>query len=372
MLLWLNLSLASSLPCPPGQEPGASWPEALITSRPAVVAELDQHHFAPPAALADPARLGLRTDALLIVHRGRIVYERYGNGYTADTVHLSWSVAKSVMGTLAGAAVAQGRLKLDDSICEHLAVERPSSCRIKVDDVLAFATGYRWREGYENSPLTHSTVLAMLYGQGRVDMAGFVSGLELEHPPGSAFRYSTGDAMLLSAIVHGALSPTWEDSYPWALLFDPLGMRSPVFERDAAGTYLGGSYLFATPRDYARLGQLWEQDGCWGGRRLLPEGWMARSTAVSDAYRAMPLARSPGDVQGRQFWVNQAVPEHGDTALPWPSAPADAFAAEGHWGQFVTVIPSRDLVVVRTADDRDGSYNHDVTLRQALALVEGL
>ena len=370
MLLFALLPAALAAPCPTGEEPGAAWATAPV-DRPDDVAALDAALFVPPAALADPARAGVRTDSLLVIHHGKIVYEHYGNGYTAEGKHLSWSVAKSITAVLAGAAVAQGRLDVERSICDYIEVGRPSSCQVKVDDVLSFATGWRWREGYEDSKLTHSTVLAMLYGQGRTDMATYVTGLPLEHPPGTAFRYSTGDAMVLGAIVDAALSPVFADSYPWALLFDPLGMTSATFERDAAGTYLGGSYVYATPRDYARFGLFLLHDGCWGGRRLLPEDWMARSTAITTPFRQQELDREEGFVQGRMFWLNQMVPEHGDTALPWPSAPPDTYTAIGHWGQFVTVIPSRDLVVVRTADDRDGSYNHDTTLRLALALVEG-
>jgi CubicO group peptidase (beta-lactamase class C family) len=135
------------------------------------------------------------------------------------------------------------------------------------------------------------------------------------------------------------------------------------------GTYVGSSYLWATPRDLARFGQLWLMDGCWQGERLLPEGWVSESTAVSEPMRTRALGRDAGDVQGRQVWLNRPVPEIGQDALPWPGVPEGAYAALGHWKQSITVVPDAELVVVRTADDRDGSYEHARTLRLALQLV---
>ena len=127
--------------------------------------------------------------------------------------------------------------------------------------------------------------------------------------------------------------------------------------------------MAATPRDLARFGLLYASDGCWDGARLLPDGWVAASTAVSAPYRLRALDTAPGDgTQGRQWWLNQAVPEQ-NQPKPWPDVPDDAFAARGHWGQSITVIPSLDLVIVRAADDRvpGFDFNRFVSLAMKVA-----
>jgi CubicO group peptidase (beta-lactamase class C family) len=129
-------------------------------------------------------------------------------------------------------------------------------------------------------------------------------------------------------------------------------MKSAAWERDGRGTLIGSSYVYATPRDFAKFGYLYLNDGCWNGERLLPEGWVADSVKPSEPFKAKPLYLDPGDVQGRQFWLNRIVPPT-QPALPWPGVPDDAYAARGHWGQSITVVPSLDLVIVRVADDRE-------------------
>jgi CubicO group peptidase (beta-lactamase class C family) len=241
---------------------------------------------------------------------------------------------------------------------------------VTVQNLLEFASGFDWHETYEGASPRSSSVLAMLYGEGQADMARFVTGHPLRDPPGTSYMYSSGDSNVLAAIAGKVLSPRYGDRYPWEVLLDPIGMRSAVWERDAAGTYVGSSYLWATPRDLARFGWLLRADGCWNGERILPERWVADSTQVSDAIRNKALAREPGDVQGRQFWLNQRVVEAGQDTLPWPQAPEDAFAALGHWKQSIVVIPSEDIVVVRTGDDRDGTFSLDSLLGAALRLVQ--
>jgi CubicO group peptidase (beta-lactamase class C family) len=129
-------------------------------------------------------------------------------------------------------------------------------------------------------------------------------------------------------------------------------MTSAVLERDAAGTPVGSSFLHATPRDLARLGLLHLADGCWRGQRLLPPGWVRQATGLTAPMRSPAQGRDPGDVQGRGWWLNRPVPALGQP-VPWPGAPEDAYAARGHWGQVLAVIPSQDLIVVRTGDDRE-------------------
>ncbi len=346
--------------------PGAAW-ETGRAHQPAVDA-LEAYAFAPTPD--DPERSGVRTDGVVVIHDGRLIYERYGRGYSAEQRHLVWSVSKTFTNALIGVAVREGRLAIEDSICQHLDLAREESCAIKVVDLMEMASGLDWKETYEGEPPTASSVLAMLYGEGRQDMVGFVTGHPLRDPPGTTWMYSSGDSNVLAAVAGAALEPAHGRDFPWAVLFDPLGMTHATWERDGQGVFVGSSYVYDTPRDLARFGLLWLRDGCWAGERLLPEGWVAASTQVNDPMRQQVIGWEPGDVYGRQLWLNQAVPEIGQAQRPWPSVPEDAYAALGHWKQSITVIPSRDLVVVRVADDRDGTYDHDHFLSLAMALVE--
>ncbi|MEQ1500923.1 MAG: serine hydrolase [Myxococcota bacterium] len=353
--------------CPIGVWPGVDWHLAAEVPAADRMAALDAAAF-PDVDRADPDRRGIRTDGLVVVHRGALVYERYAAGWTGLRRHLAWSATKSVTNALTGIAVRDGLLSVDASICTAgFSAAIAPSCAVTVDDLLTFSSGWDWHETYEGASPTSSSVLAMLYGEGRGDMAAFVTGHPLRAEPGATWMYSSGDTVVLSAVVGHALAPAFGDRWPWVVLFDPLGM-DPVLERDGVGTYVGSSYLWATPRDLARFGLLLLRDGCWDGQRLLPEGWVAWSTTPSDAMRGVTIGRDPGDVQGRQFWLNRPVPEAGQVDLPWPSVPEGAFAARGHWGQSVTVIPSLDLVVVRTADDRE-PVDLDPILAAAIGLV---
>src|SRR5690606_10525804 len=316
--------------------------------------------------------LGVRTDGVVIIHNGAIVYERYVAPYGPEKRHIAWSVTKSVTSALTGLAVGRGAVSLDDSICDHLEIPKPESCQVKLGHLLVFSSGFDWTELYEDKSNQASSVLAMLYGEGRRDMARFVAEHRLRDTPGTTFMYSTGESLLLASAVQEGVQKTFQkgDTFPWEWLFDPIGMKTAVLEKDAKGHFKGGSHLFATPRDFARFGWLYLNDGCWAGQRLLPEGWVADSTTVSEPFRTASLDAG-SEPQGRKWWLNRPVPEQGLPTRPWPDVPADAYAARGHWGQSVTVIPSLDVVVVRVADDREeGAFELNRFLSLALAIVE--
>jgi len=350
------------------------WPTAGWSSRAAQVAAarapeiaaLEQYLFTLTGA--DAERKGIRTDGIVIIQGGELAYERYARGFDASRRHLSWSVSKSFGNALAGIAVQKGALSLSDSVCSHLQGLPPASCAIRVQDLLEFASGLDWRESYEGQSNQASSVLAMLYGEGRSDMARFVAAHPFRDPPGTSWEYSSGDANLLGAVLDAALGPAnGGPSYPWTLLFDPLGISSAVWERDGSGTLIASSYLYASPRDLAKFGFLFLNDGCWEGRRILPAGWVADSTAVTAPFLSRRIDRGPEDVGGRMWWLNRAVPEL-SFPPPWPDVPADAYAALGHWGQSITVVPSLDMVVVRVGDDREPALDFDRFLSLAIAV----
>lgn len=330
--------------------------------------ELRAWLFPPADRRATRDRTGIRTDGVLVVHRGEVVFEAYGPGWDRDRPHLAWSVSKSFTNALAGVAVREG-FDLDASICTYRPAARDEACVLTPRHLLSFSSGLDWHETYEGASPVTSSVLAMLYGEGARDVYAFVTAHRFRDPPGTTWQYSSGDTNVLAGAVGAYLAPRLGDDWPRAALFGPLGMTRTTLERDGAGTPVGSSYVWAPPRDLARFGLLLLADGCWGAERVLPAGWVAWSTEVEPALAARPLGREPGDVQGRQFWLNRPVPALGQ-GTPWEGVPEDAFAALGHWKQSITVIPSRELVVVRVGDDRDGTFTHAEFLRRVLAAVD--
>jgi len=325
---------------------------------------LEAYAFTP--VLDDEERAGLRTQSVIVVQGGHIVFERYDRGVGPDNRQLVWSVSKTYTAALAGIAVHEGRLSVDESICTYLPDAPAEHCDMTVKHVLEWGSGLDWKETYENEPPTTSSVIAMIYGEGRSDMASFVLAHPSATPPGESYMYSTGDSNVLSAIVHAALLPSHGERYAHDLLFDRIGAPGVVFERDGKGVPAGGNYVWTTPRDLARFGQLMLADGCRGEERLLAEGWVSFMVDGNDSHATLDRD-GDGDVPGRHVWPNRPGP---DGVPPWPSAPADMFLADGHWGQKLIVVPSRDLVVVRTADDRGGSLDTDHFMRLVLEMVD--
>jgi len=310
----------------------------------------------------DSTRKGIRTDALLVIRDGQLIYERYAGPTSADTPHLTWSISKSLMATVLGVAYGEGLFSLQDPAVKfYPALENHPA--ITLADLLHWASGLDWQEDYEYAPLK-SSVVAMLYTLGHGNMAAFTAGHDEYAAPGQAFRYSSGDSNLLSAALKNIVGPRRYPDYPWTALFEPLGIRHAVWETDATGTFVASSYAYLTARDLARIGLLMARDGRWGDRQLLPKDWVAFNRKPFAGYRAHQDTAVPGG----QWWLNRAVD---GAAQPWPDAPADTFAALGHWGQALYVIPSENLVIVRYADDRDGSYQHNELLKRALKAFAG-
>lgn len=301
----------------------------------------------------DADRRGQRTNALLIVRNGAIVYERYARGYDRDARLLTWSVSKSLAATVIGVAVGEGRLALDAPACSYYApLCRGRHRDIRITDLLRMSSGLDFRETYEGAPF-FSSVLGMLYGRGRGDMAAFVAGHALAHAPGTRWRYSSGDTNLLMAALAGTMDADAYATYPWRALFDRIGMAGVTWERDRAGTFVGSSYVYATPRDLARWALLLLSDGVWDGERILPEGWVRYMLTMAPSFYTTPVGAEHQDSNpGAQVYLNLGDPAR-ELPPPWPEAPPDTFAALGHWGKSIFVIPSLDLIVVRMGDDRE-------------------
>lgn len=298
-----------------------------------------------------------RTRAVVVVRAGRIVAERYAPGISRATRLPGWSMAKSVTAVLAGVLVAEGKLAPERPL--RLARWPPGDPRAAVTlaQALRMSSGLAFDEGYAN-PL--SDVLYMLFGTG--DGAGFAAGKPLEHPPGTHYAYASGTTNVLMLAMREALAADRTYlAFPQRALFDRIGMASALFEPDASGTFVGSSLVFASARDWARLGLLVLHDGVWNGNRVLPEGWVRFMTT--------PAPAAPEGEYAAHWWL-KLQPNRGAAARP-RRLPPDSFHAAGHGGQYVTVVPSRDAVIVRLghAVDRD-AWDQDAFAAAVLAALE--
>ena len=386
--LMLPVPLAVADPAGRDHWPTDNWHRlspAAAGMEPAAVTALERYAFPPNRN--DESRLGIRTDGLLVVRNGAIVYERYAGGYGPDTPHLTWSVTKSFVQTLYGAAIQRGLISVDalDAPLPPGTLGRADWGGMTIRHLLWMASGLAFNETYEDSPL-NSSVMAMLYGPGSGDMAGYAAAQPWREPgtvcpnvgPGACFYYSSGDSNILMALLRDRIEPAQDyESFPWDGLFDVIGMDSVVFETDGAGTFVGSSYVYATPRDLARWGLLYLNDGRWDDRQVLPTGWADQAATPNPAFVATCGPAVVGQPDrciadpryGMHWWTNRPVVDGDvDGRQPfWPELPADLYFALGHWGQKVYVLPSLDLVIVRTADDRDGSFSDRTFLGLALA-----
>ena len=304
---------------PAGRVPNATRPE---------VQRIVDRWFEEPNA----ARLR-RTHAVVVVHDGQVVAERYARDVGPDTPLPGWSMAKSVLSALVGILVQEGRLSLD--MRELLPLWRSPDPRaaISVEDLLRMRSGLRFAEVYSNP---WSDVVKMLFTL--PDAASYAASRPLSAPSGSVWSYSSGTTNILSAIVRQAVGESEYASWPRRALFDRLEMPSAVVEPDASGTFVFSSFMLATARDWARYGQLWVDGGRSSDGAILSEEWIRFSTT--------PTPQSADGAYGAHWWL-KLNPEIGGGTPAAASIASDAFFAIGHEGQTLTVIPSRRLVIVR-------------------------
>lgn len=366
-LLALAAFDAAAQACPPR----TFWPTESFVSKVAetktakadAVAALDEYMFTLVGK--DEGRKGIRTDGLAVIKGGDVLYERYARGYAADKKHIQWSVSKTLAMLNVGVGVHKGLLTQKDSICKSF-VASGELCKRTFEDLLMMGSGLDWAEEYENSTYQTSSVLAMFYGEGQPDMAKFVAEHPLMAEPGERFNYSTGESVLVMAALRAVVEKELGDEFPYTHLFEKLGIKSAAWERDPKGTYMAGSHAYMTLMDMARIGYFMWSDGCWNNERILPAGWMAQATAVSPAFKKT-THEADDWVHGWHLWLNLQVPEQ-SVAKPWKDVPDDTYGAVGHWGQYIYVIPSLDLIVVRTGDDRDSSLDENEMLKRAIAV----
>ena len=321
------------IPLPPQPDavpwPTSQWPTGPVPDRVDLAPLLDE--------ICDDGGPLATTYAVVIVHRGRLVAERYQGALehpdrapepvTPTTRLLSWSMAKSMLHAVVGILVAEGMLELDApaDVPEWSGPADPRT-EITLRHLLAMRDGLDFVEDYVDDRV--SDVIGMLFGDGVSDMAHFAADRPLVAPPGERFNYSSGTSNIVSGIVArvvGGGAPY--EAFLHDRLFAPIGMHSARPEFDAAGTWIASSYVRATAHDFARFGLLYLRDGMWDGRRILPEGWV-------------DYART----------IESVDPEDGPYGAHWWGVADDhlgTFRASGYEGQTITLCPTLDLVVVR-------------------------
>ena len=287
-------------------------------------------------AFGDGGAPSTATRAVVVVYHGQIVAERYAPGFDRHTRLTGWSMTKGITNALVGILVNEGKLNVYQSAPVGTWQEDQRN-RIIMADLLHMESGLRWWEFYEGP----SDATQMLFKE--KDMGAYAMESAVRNPPGKVFNYSSGTANILSAIIRKTVADSDYYRFPYEQLFYKTGMYSALLEPDAGGTFVGSSYCYATARDWARFGLLYLQDGVWNGQRILPKGWV-------DFTRTGDLAT--GNSYGALWWLNEG--------LRHPKLPADCYSCEGYEGQYIWVIPSKDLVVVRMACEHGRKLNPDV------------
>ncbi len=277
------------------------------------------------------------TISLLVVHNGKIVHERYAPGFDATTRTRTWSTAKSITGTLIGMLVDEGRLHLDAPLGYEWfptvsAKESDPRSKITLRHVLNMSSGLY---PLDDNDLEYAT------GSGLAYWAGGSSINQMRHQglirePGTFWDYENYDTLRAVYAMKLALGEHAYHQFPRRALFDRIGMRNTLVGMDRFGDFILSSQIYTNARDLARFGLLYLQAGTWHGERLLSEDWIDFERTPA------PATAEIGNFYGGQWWL---VPDDRK------DVPADAYSTSGNRGQYVIVVPSHDLVIVRRGLD---------------------
>lgn len=304
-------------------------PESALTLTPS--ASL-QHALDDAFAERDQAPYK-HTQAIVIMQNGQIIAERYAPGFGPDSRFHGFSLSKSVTNALIGILVREGKLHVGEALTSLWPDPADPRHALTIDHLLRQDSGLDMAQTFSG----YDTDSRLTYLER--DTAAYAASRPLLQPPGSTWTYSDGHFALLSRLIRDQAggTPAAVRQFAEQQLFHPIGMQRALMEFDLTGTPLGANSFHASARDWARFGQLYLNDGVINGQRILPEGWVAYST-----HRTLNTGYAAG------FWLQQG---EGDApwGMPWgmTHAPADTFFGMGFMGQFVVVIPSRQLVIVK-------------------------
>jgi CubicO group peptidase (beta-lactamase class C family) len=340
---------------PDVQFPNQLWPEGSPVLK-GTVAELNK---AIDVLFSKRGRANVPdTRALLIVQSGKIVFERYADGFGKDTRFHSWSMAKSYTQALIGILMKQNHFTLDTPapVPEWQGDNDPRKA-------ITYRQLLNMTSGVDNSD-AGGAVTEAIFGEGIHNVVHYSALYPLIREPGTYWEYSTATSTILAGLVGNATGQTAEKRKQFIdqHLLNPLGASETRFTFDKAGHFLGGSHVYATARDYARFGLLYLRDGVWGGNRILPQGW------VDFARSAVPTEN--GGNYGGHFWLNHEPKAKQLKGLP--GGPMSVFFAGGNNGQYIFVVPTHDIVMVRLGEihaDDDNFIKQWKILNQQLANV---
>ena len=296
-----------------------------------------------------------KTRAMVVLYKGRIIGERYAPGFDAATRHITWSMGKSITAALIGVLVREGHFSVDDPapIVEWRAADDPRH-KLTISHLLRMSSGLRFGRGAaaDGSIYTSKDNHRAVYF-GAVNVFDYSIHRDLEHPPNTVWRYRNCDPLSLGKIIRDTVEAGGGEylSFPQRALFDRVGMRNMVLEVDPWGNFIMTGFDYGSGRDWARLGLLMVQDGVWQGERLLPEGFTA--------FVSTPAPPWDPPRYGGLFWVN---------ATGRMNLPKNAYNMAGQGGQYVFVVPTHDLVIVRMGHQA-GSQALGPNLSKALGLI---
>lgn len=344
-------------PAPPRVQPDSiPWPSGDL-ARPQTMPRVDyallgrriEKAFESP----DPQK-PVNTHAVLVVYDGQLIAEKYAEGFDHRSPLMGWSMTKSIINALIGILVKEGKLELSEPapVPEWKDDERSS---ITLNHLLQASSGLAWEESYFVPTSDFHEMFTKSDDKGR-----YAASQKLEFMPGTHFEYSSGTTNILSRMIRHITGDSLYHKFPYEKLFYRIGMMNTTLEPDASGTFVGSSYGFASARDWARFGLLYLNDGIWEGERILPEGWVAYSTT--------PAPAAPLQEYGAHIWLN-AGKKNDATSVRYPGLPNDAFIFDGFEENRVTVIPSRQIVIVRLGVTHHGNFDHTALVTGVLSAL---
>ena len=346
---------------PPGDPATIPWPDGDLVEDASLPDGVDARALQASSDWAfdreSPEQVTL---SLMVVHDGKIVHERYAPGVDVSTRTRTWSTAKSIAVTLIGILVDEGRLSLDeplgfDWLPETRSPETDPRNGITLRHVLNMSSGL---ETVDNRGMEYATGSGLAYWAGASSVTGALSRA-LFREPGTLWDYENYDTLLGVYAMKLALGDdrTYLE-FPRTALFDKIGMRNTLPSTDRFGDFILSSQVYTNARDLARFGLLYLQGGVWNSERIISEEW------IDFVRQPAPATAETGNFYGGQWWL---VPDDRD------DVPGDAYSTAGNRGQYVVVVPSHDLVIVRRGLDygRQGFDRWDLT-REVLRAFGGV
>ena len=297
-----------------------------------------------------------KTRAVVVIYKGQMIMEQYAEEFNKNSVQLGWSMTKSVTNAFYGIMGNKAMIDIyQPAPIKAWHENNDPRNQITTDALLRMSSGLHWEEVYSNV----STATNMLYKY--ADMGVFAASQSKEFEMNEKWNYSSGTTNILSKIMRDNLGDEAYYRFAQEELFSKIGVTSAVIEPDASGTFVGSSYMWATTRDWARLGQLYLNNGNWYGEQILPVGWVG--------YTVTPTNGTDQGQYGSQWWLNAGEKGNPENRL-LPNVPTDMYMMDGYEGQRVFVVPSKDLVVVRLGQNKRGGFDYDLFLSNVINAIE--